>query len=694
MRHSHFTLTAREERLLRMSPAGQETPKPESQEAPKDEPKAPKDNKDAAGQGAKRLEGAKGDAAKVGQKAGDQPNPEATEKAEDVKRKAEDAKNGAKEEGGDKKDKGKAEAGQDEKDASKEKKETPNEKFDRVKDEQIVRREQQKYADAPKDKWATIPSGIIDNQGNPFLYKESSMKVDGQDKQVLLAFSPTTGPQVMDLKTGKWEMIDSMSADQKAQIKGIDDIAKTHEEIRKAEEKEDPKGTKEKGARNGDNRKMEDGLKSPGANPDWFKENKGADYWKDGSGNQDIRKALEGALGEEGGDKGKDGTGDKADKKPDDKGDKKTPDVKDESKGVDAKKTENVKEGEPKTNAEKLDKQLGDAMKKLENAKNPTDALKAILEVIAVAIEYIQKALNGTLKDDVSKTDSKGKEIKGDKSKEKSAENTPREKLLDEMKNGPHAKLSMPEQIAKTKEDKNTKIAENEQSIDTTNKDIEAVKTDNTKLQTEENDIKTKLNELEGKDDATSKDLKESLNGQLKVVTGKKEVNANRMRELTDKRDAKTKENENLKKDQAELNKMGKDVSDAVSHVESTLKTAMEIFKTFGQGKEAPFKGFKIESSGTERIITLEGVSPKLMEVLKPLSKSNDDKKGTATIDLDNKDFKEFLMSDGLMRIDTKPTEKAADAKPANETKSAPAAKNVASEDPEAGMHYGEGGMW
>lgn len=185
---------------------------------------------------------------------------------------------------------------------ARESKETPKEHYEREKQQQLKSQETQKLADVrggDPDQWSTIQNGKTDPQGNAFLYKEGTMTVDGQEQTVLLAYSPTTGAQVMDVDTGQWKLVSRMSPEEKKQLSGLEGMdQKEHAAAVTKEEKKDPAAFKQRMEQNERNLQLEEGcLKNGKADPEWFEAHKNDPFWK---GNEDIRDALDAALNGQG----------------------------------------------------------------------------------------------------------------------------------------------------------------------------------------------------------------------------------------------------------------------------------------------------------------------------------------------------------------------------------------------------------
>lgn len=243
----------------------------------------------------------------------------------------------------------------------KEKKETPDQRYKRVKQEKLTEREQLKYLEAFKNvdkttgkpKWGTLNVGKSDGKGKdaqPFQYKAFDLG-DGTNKQEkLLAYSPKTGLQVMDPVSGKWEFAKNMknlTQDQKAKLDAAEQEAAKGFDANLKAEQADPNFAKKEQFNRENHDTEEDCLKKDTADRDWFqKEGRGQEYWKDGTLNDEIRKALEDPN-----EKGDEGKADekKPDEKKDDgkKPDDKAGDKKDDKKPEEKKPEEKKPEGVP-----------------------------------------------------------------------------------------------------------------------------------------------------------------------------------------------------------------------------------------------------------------------------------------------------------------------------------------------------------
>ncbi|MBP9850587.1 MAG: hypothetical protein KBC47_02745, partial [Candidatus Peribacteraceae bacterium] len=157
-----------------------------------------------------------------------------------------------------------------------ESKEVLSENYEREKIEQREGREDEKLSDVSsgnRDQWSTIDNGKTDGTGKPFVYKEGTRTIDGQEQRVLLAYSPNGGVQVMDINTHEWKFMNQMTPDEQKQIGGAEGMdAEARDAALAAEQKEDPDAFRKRMDQNGRNLTMEeDCLKDSKANSEWFK---------------------------------------------------------------------------------------------------------------------------------------------------------------------------------------------------------------------------------------------------------------------------------------------------------------------------------------------------------------------------------------------------------------------------------------
>ncbi len=176
-----------------------------------------------------------------------------------------------------------------------ESKESPEKSYEKEKVQQRLGQETDKLSDVRKgnpDKWSSINNGKTDGTGKPFLYKEGK---NDKGEKVLLAYSPNTGVQVMNVSTGEWKLMNKMIPAEQAKIEGADGMgAKEHADAVAAERKSDPDGFAKRMEQNARNFSMEEKcLKNIAADPQWFAKNMENPMWK---GNEDIRDALAAAL--------------------------------------------------------------------------------------------------------------------------------------------------------------------------------------------------------------------------------------------------------------------------------------------------------------------------------------------------------------------------------------------------------------
>ncbi|MBP7114028.1 MAG: hypothetical protein KBA40_01095 [Candidatus Peribacteraceae bacterium] len=180
-----------------------------------------------------------------------------------------------------------------------ESKEVLTENYEREKIEQRESREDEKLSDVSsgnRDQWSTIDNGKTDGTGKPFLYKEGTRTIDGQEQRVLLAYSPNGGVQVMDINTHEWKFMNQMTPDEQKQIGGAEGMnAEARDAALAAEQKEDPDAFSKRMDQNGRNLTMEeDCLKDGTADSEWFKSQvRGEGMWK---GNEDVYDALAATL--------------------------------------------------------------------------------------------------------------------------------------------------------------------------------------------------------------------------------------------------------------------------------------------------------------------------------------------------------------------------------------------------------------
>lgn len=179
-------------------------------------------------------------------------------------------------------------------DTATETKEAGNPRYEKAKEEQLQSRENKKYDEASSTNWQTVEHGIVDASGQPFVYKQSDMtNAQGEKVPALIAYSPRGGFQVMDKTTGKWETMNTMSPEKKAQFSAeANTIQKEHASVI-AKEKEGEKYN-ERVDQNTNNGNVEKKcLKSPDGTVQWFERNKGDAMWKK---NEDVRDALDASL--------------------------------------------------------------------------------------------------------------------------------------------------------------------------------------------------------------------------------------------------------------------------------------------------------------------------------------------------------------------------------------------------------------
>jgi hypothetical protein len=149
-----------------------------------------------------------------------------------------------------------------------------------VREHQRFMHETEKYMGASEE-WSFPPSGKVDDQGFPFMYKRAVKKdKDGKETPVLLATSKTAGFQVMDLRTGKWSYANPQEfgfnpqglSEQYKKIGGED---KEHERTKQMTR----------------NREMEKVVLRNDQFTDITQFDKGADYWQ-GEENAAIRDRI------------------------------------------------------------------------------------------------------------------------------------------------------------------------------------------------------------------------------------------------------------------------------------------------------------------------------------------------------------------------------------------------------------------
>lgn len=169
---------------------------------------------------------------------------------------------------------------------------TPEEKkFADTKQTELQKREGGKYDKATKE-WGTIPNGITDSKGEPFLYKQDSMN----GKNVLVAYAPNGQLQYMVEGTAKWKIADPKT--DKALLNKFGDMNAEYKKTMDVQHK-DRNGTgkvayekfKLQQERNGG---AEGFLKDKTKGKSEF--SYGDDHW---NGNEDMRNALNGGKKEE-----------------------------------------------------------------------------------------------------------------------------------------------------------------------------------------------------------------------------------------------------------------------------------------------------------------------------------------------------------------------------------------------------------
>lgn len=84
-------------------------------------------------------------------------------------------------------------------------KDAPGEGYIKTRDKLMYNREREKYRAATTE-WATLPGvGKTDSKGNIFIYRKADIP-NSPGEQELQAYSPVTGLQRMDFKTGNWRI--------------------------------------------------------------------------------------------------------------------------------------------------------------------------------------------------------------------------------------------------------------------------------------------------------------------------------------------------------------------------------------------------------------------------------------------------------------------------------------------------------
>lgn len=269
---------------------------------------------------------------------------------------------------------------------TKESSETPEQRYERVKNEQRMKRDTvDKYNEADTD-WNSLENGKMDfdkQNPKPYLYKKGTL----EGKPVLLAYSKVGGLQVMDKETGVWRFSKDLNPKEKAELqKDESDVAKRYDGISAAEAKGEKYADRLK--RNQRNHDMEEQcLRNGSADSKWFTVNKGKDMWTQ---NEEVRKALEDAL------KGKD-TGPIAKNEP-----KKGPTI----KPVSQTKPGNAAPDKPNTTTTDADKgkpnekpaEQTDLQKENAELRRQISELVKKIAELTKRIEQLEKAKDGTAK--------------------------------------------------------------------------------------------------------------------------------------------------------------------------------------------------------------------------------------------------------------------------------------------------------
>ncbi|MDD5075447.1 MAG: hypothetical protein PHO54_06320, partial [Candidatus Peribacteraceae bacterium] len=222
------------------------------------------------------------------------------------------------------------------------------------------------------------------------------------------------------------------------------------------------------------------------------------------------------------------------------------------------------REGElkaPETQEERLSQKFDQLTQEYDAALESGDKNKqfaAVIKTIALVIEYIVRAFNGTLGDKLDKAKDDEAPKDGEKPKEGEAAKgggaaagaspeAATKAAVDTKLNGQPATPEKTQAAAReVREEAGKDIEANKTEIAERNKSIDGLKKENGEFLDAQHKLEEQLNGLEGKQDPASKGVRSKLETDMKAIKGKIDINKNAIKEHSDKITSLTETNKTL----------------------------------------------------------------------------------------------------------------------------------------------------
>lgn len=508
-------------------------------------------------------------------------------------------------------------------------------KFAKTKDVEMQKREGEKFKEAPED-WGTIPHGITDSKGEPYVYKQDSMQIGDKQANVVVAYSPTGQLQYMVEGTGEWKRAnDPKYPDGQALVNKYDKMKDDYPKKINAERSKDSTAYDKSVDQKKRNAGAEDFLKDKTKGKTEFKYADG--HWE---GNENIRNSLNGGKAKEsaGDAAGAKLTGKEADKAPskDDtegsgearpitteerakaketerKNAEKNESGSGEERPISAEERAKAKEIE-KQNADKKEpektetgadkkeknakaKEIADAEKTL-NDKNATEGDKELARqtLLRAELDKLDAQKNGKKEKEEEKTEETKKAPEADKKAPKGSETLEkidsekeqRSRLMGEVRNAKPMKT-----VEQAINDKKTEFDKDDQK---TMGVIDRAETDVRVKKAEIGILKGKINTLEAETDPKKKEenakkiakMKVDLSVDEEVLEGYEKTYKNKVKEQENKRDAMISDQTMLERmasetktlalrTQQKIRDMGKELQDSEENLGKMAKEGISV---------------------------------------------------------------------------------------------------------------------
>jgi hypothetical protein len=242
---------------------------------------------------------------------------------------------------------------------------------------------------------------------------------------------------------------------------------------------------------------------------------------------------------------------------------------------VDDKEDKEDKE-EPKTHADQLFGKLDDVSKEIENAETESDKMKAFIKAIAIIIEIIKKAMDGSLFDELEQKedDDKGGEEEPNELAQ-APEGTPEGQVQNELTSKqPKTAAETKQGLREIREDADNKIETNTERIASLEGERERFQDKGQDLSTQASQIEQRLIEIRGEEGQEDKAF--VLEEELKSVRVMLITNEKLIEKVQSRIDDLKKENEDLKKKSEVASRMEADLAKTMDRLAPAIKQILD----------------------------------------------------------------------------------------------------------------------